>query len=246
MADKKGSVIIIKKKKGGGHAAAHGGAWKVAYADFVTAMMCFFLVMWLMGSDEQTKAEITHYFNHPNTPWRFGGDPDSNMARPMGEKKGSGNNLLNGMGGANPDDLVPNPTRPMKGDDRSRNDIPDKEHPDNDDQIGAVAMEIESMKFTLLDENLFEPGSTRFKPDADRYLKRLHDLVLGFTGTVRITGYAGPYELSTAKAVAVMKHMVERRWITEDRVKPRGLASVTNPDSPGFGAPKKLEFSLSR
>ena len=40
-------VIIIKKKKGG-HAAHHGGAWKVAYADFVTAMMAFFMVMWLV------------------------------------------------------------------------------------------------------------------------------------------------------------------------------------------------------
>jgi len=47
--------IIIKRKKAG-HAGAHGGAWKVAYADFVTAMMCFFLVMWLMGSDEKVKA----------------------------------------------------------------------------------------------------------------------------------------------------------------------------------------------
>ena len=43
------SPIIIKKKKGHGH-GHHGGAWKVAYADFVTAMMAFFLLMWLLGS----------------------------------------------------------------------------------------------------------------------------------------------------------------------------------------------------
>ncbi len=47
MAEK--PVIIIKKKKRGGHAAAHGGAWKVAFADFMTAMMAFFLVMWLVN-----------------------------------------------------------------------------------------------------------------------------------------------------------------------------------------------------
>ena len=41
--------IIIKRVKKGGH-AAHGGAWKIAYADFVTAMMAFFLLMWLLGS----------------------------------------------------------------------------------------------------------------------------------------------------------------------------------------------------
>ena len=63
MAAPKGSVIIVRKKKGGGHGGHHGGAWKVAYADFVTAMMAFFLVMWLMGVDEETKAEIAGHFN---------------------------------------------------------------------------------------------------------------------------------------------------------------------------------------
>lgn len=55
--------IIIKKKKivkGGGH---HGGAWKVAYADFVTAMMAFFMLMWLLNATtEQQKAGLADYF----------------------------------------------------------------------------------------------------------------------------------------------------------------------------------------
>jgi chemotaxis protein MotB len=56
--------IIIKKVKGhGGH---HGGAWKVAYADFVTAMMALFLVLWLLGaSNSKEKAVIAHYFREP-------------------------------------------------------------------------------------------------------------------------------------------------------------------------------------
>ncbi len=58
--------IIIKKKKGG-HAAAHGGAWKVAYADFVTAMMAFFLLMWLLASaNANTKAGIAGAFKDTN------------------------------------------------------------------------------------------------------------------------------------------------------------------------------------
>jgi chemotaxis protein MotB len=57
-------VIIIKKKKGG-HAAHHGGAWKVAYADFVTAMMAFFLVMWLVAQSKDVKANIAGYFRDP-------------------------------------------------------------------------------------------------------------------------------------------------------------------------------------
>ncbi len=58
-------IIIIKKKKGG-HGGHHGGAWKVAYADFVTAMMALFMVMWLMASSEQVKKSIAAYFLDPS------------------------------------------------------------------------------------------------------------------------------------------------------------------------------------
>src|SRR5689334_16383909 len=104
MADKK-AIIVIKKKRGGGGHGYHGGAWKVAYADFVTAMMAFFLVMWLMGSDEETKAAISHYFNNPSTPWKQGRDPQSEAVHPMGEKTGAGESILNGNDGGQPEDL---------------------------------------------------------------------------------------------------------------------------------------------
>lgn len=56
--------IVIKKVQGhGGH---HGGAWKVAYADFVTAMMALFIVLWLMASSEQVKKAVADYFVDPN------------------------------------------------------------------------------------------------------------------------------------------------------------------------------------
>lgn len=59
----KGQQIIIKKVKKKGGAAGHGGAWKVAYADFVTAMMAFFLMMWLLNMTSQEKrARISQYF----------------------------------------------------------------------------------------------------------------------------------------------------------------------------------------
>jgi chemotaxis protein MotB len=62
---KKLQPIIIKRIKKGGH-AAHGGAWKIAYADFVTAMMAFFLLMWLLGSTtEGDKKGIADYFSSP-------------------------------------------------------------------------------------------------------------------------------------------------------------------------------------
>ncbi|MBI5136145.1 MAG: flagellar motor protein MotB [Nitrospirae bacterium] len=57
--------IIVRKGKGG-HGGHHGGAWKIAYADFVTAMMAFFLLMWLLGSTSQAQREgIAEYFQTP-------------------------------------------------------------------------------------------------------------------------------------------------------------------------------------
>ena len=62
---KKLQPIIVKKIKKGGH-AAHGGAWKIAYADFVTAMMAFFLLMWLLGSTSKGDLKgLSDYFSSP-------------------------------------------------------------------------------------------------------------------------------------------------------------------------------------
>src|ERR1700733_3589031 len=62
--EEKASIIIVKRRKkgGGGH---HGGAWKVAYADFVTAMMAFFMVMWLGNQDPSVKKAVAGYFRDP-------------------------------------------------------------------------------------------------------------------------------------------------------------------------------------
>jgi chemotaxis protein MotB len=74
--------VIIKRKKGG-HAAHHGGAWKVAYADFVTAMMALFMVLWLLTqADLKLRQQIAQYFRDPGI--MPGGsllDPESNEAK---------------------------------------------------------------------------------------------------------------------------------------------------------------------
>lgn len=71
MSEKKGKgdnhaheTILIRRVNHGGHNEPHGGAWKIAYADFVTAMMTFFLVMWLINSaNEVTRKQVASYFN---------------------------------------------------------------------------------------------------------------------------------------------------------------------------------------
>jgi chemotaxis protein MotB len=92
---KKVQPIIIKRIKKGGH-AAHGGAWKIAYADFVTAMMAFFLLMWLLGSTtEGDKKGIADYFNSPLKVAFFGGSGAGDASSII---KGGGNSLSESVG----------------------------------------------------------------------------------------------------------------------------------------------------
>ncbi|MCS6811806.1 MAG: flagellar motor protein MotB [Tepidimonas sp.] len=87
--------IIIKRVKKGGH-GAHGGAWKIAYADFVTAMMAFFLLMWLLGSTtEGDRKGIADYFNQPLKVMLFGG-PGSGGATSI--LQGGGDDLTKSVG----------------------------------------------------------------------------------------------------------------------------------------------------
>jgi len=64
VPDEKPKPIIVKRKVAG-HGGHHGGAWKVAYADFVTGMMALFIVLWLMNSNAQVKEAVAGYFRDP-------------------------------------------------------------------------------------------------------------------------------------------------------------------------------------
>ena len=87
---KKLQPIIIKRVKKGGH-AKHGGAWKIAYADFVTAMMAFFLLMWLLGSTtEGDKKGIADFFNAPLKVSLMGGSGSGDSSHVL---KGGGQDL---------------------------------------------------------------------------------------------------------------------------------------------------------
>lgn len=95
MAEKKLQPIIIKRVKKGGH-AAHGGAWKIAYADFVTAMMAFFLLMWLLGSTAKGELQgIASYFASPMKVAMQGGDGSGNSSSIL---PGGGNDLTKSNG----------------------------------------------------------------------------------------------------------------------------------------------------
>ncbi|MFX1767185.1 flagellar motor protein MotB [Paraburkholderia sp. A1RI-2L] len=95
--------LVVRRVKKGGHEGHHGGAWKIAYADFVTAMMAFFLLMWLLGSTSQYDRDgIEKYFNTPLSSM-LGGKPNSANPSPS-VIEGGGHDLSNrvpAIGGAN-------------------------------------------------------------------------------------------------------------------------------------------------
>src|SRR5580693_231678 len=81
------NAVIIKRIKKGGHGGHHGGAWKVAYADFVTAMMAFFLLMWLINTTTpEQKRGIADYFAPQSISQTLSGSGGVLGGRVMGEE----------------------------------------------------------------------------------------------------------------------------------------------------------------
>src|SRR4051812_29946474 len=258
MADKK-QTVIIKKKVMGGHAGHHGGAWKVAYADFVTAMMCFFLVMWLMGADEETKAAIAHYFNHPSTPYKAGADPKSSEIHPMGEQEGAGESVLHGKEGLIPEDLVIQ-VQPISRVPREHQELGELVTEILDGQAFAMEITIEYMKFSVPESIFFKPRSPELSAAAPKYLDKLGQAFKGFDGQITIQAHtddtpaakrtlAHPYEFSLARAVPVMNYFVDKRGVDEDRLFPIGSGAkrnIASNDTPeGRSKNRRLEFVLT-
>ena len=213
MADKK-AQIVIKKIKKSGHGGGHGGAWKVAYADFVTAMMCFFLVMWLMGADEETKASIANYFNNPTTAWRP--ELKDNDTVPLGNQTGAGENLLKGADGLTPDNLVQNPTPVIAPDNKAKIDA--------DGALSAEEIaQADTLSFSFSESELFphEESSDLAKAHAAQVMAKIGKVARSFSGSLVIRGAfdeasSGNYEFEMSRLVAVQRYIVDQKWLAED------------------------------
>ena len=120
-------IVIIKRVSGGGEDGHHGGAWKIAFADFMTAMMALFLVLWLIAASDKTKAVISKYFNPvqlvDSTPQPPGlSDPKPGQpSTPAKEKKSS----------PPQSDQKPKPA-PAEGQQKPAEGKPTSEHSDSD------------------------------------------------------------------------------------------------------------------
>ena len=230
MAKDDKAPIIIRKKKGGGAHGFHGGAWKVAYADFVTAMMAFFLVMWLMGSDEETKASISKYFNDPT-----------------GLEAGASTSKM--MNGRNPGGNLTSDE-----DVRSQNDITAEEKPAppspvhlDEHKVLASMLDLvfegsafsidtdeQKVKFNVPGGILFQAGSTNISLQGRRYLAKLASVVKDYPGTVSVIGHTGDnqsegglrdddlWQLSFNRALSVRNYLVNSEKVKSSILLPSG------------------------
>jgi flagellar motor protein MotB len=218
VAESKQPIIIRRKKAG--HAGAHGGAWKVAFADFMTAMMAFFLVMWLMGSDEETKASISNYFNNPTSALRV--DLSNNQNVPLGDKTGAGESVLRGADGEVPEELVQNPSKPLIDGNTQAEDASDAaaKLASSGDRIL-----VEVMRFSVLEDDLFQPGTTdKWKPGIEKIFQKIGKLaknqerskltIRGAWGTSE----TGNYDFQVARAVAVARFLVDHKLVEDERI----------------------------
>ncbi len=229
--------IIVKKK---GHDSHHGGAWKVAYADFVTAMMALFIVLWIVGQSNAIKTAISMYFTNPNI---FSG----------------GSGVLDGANKLNQKpELIP---KPEVQKDRTQEEM-DKLRAEGK-KIGEmvlanpvfekfkgkfqVTITKEGMRIELIEDSkglFFDIGSAKLKPEAVKLLKLVAAEIGKLPNNVVIEGYtdARPYvtpgysnwELSVDRSNAARKLLEENGLREGQIVEVRGYADrhLSQPDKP--------------
>lgn len=154
MAETPNQIIIKKIKKGGhGH---HGGAWKLAYADFVTAMMAFFLLMWLLASTEPVyRKGIAEYFKDP---WKASFEGGSSTSESASIIKGGGEDLSRSEG-----EIQMAPQTVMETERKaSEKDILELMKQEEKKQMETLKQKIEDM---IQDDTLLNPFKEQLKID---------------------------------------------------------------------------------
>ena len=213
MAEKKLQPIIIKRIKKSGH-AVHGGAWKIAYADFVTAMMAFFLLMWLLGSTAKGELQgIAAYFSSPLKVAMTGGDGAGNSSSVI---PGGGNDLTKVHGQVRRSDSETEKERRMSIDtaraERARQDaarikaLQSKidamitENPRLNEYKSQIRIDVtpDGLQIQLVDNQnrpMFDSGSALVKPYMRDILREIGAALGGVENRISLAGHtdSAPY-----------------------------------------------------
>ena len=203
--DGEGTTVIIQKKVNKGH-AAHGGSWKVAYADFVTAMMAFFLMLWLLSMlSQESRDNLKEYFKSYKA-FKHTGKQDNKSSDSL--KQADSNSL-------NDTRMVEELKKKFKGAD---------EHLKVENVPGGIRIQV----MDLMDEPMFEPGGSKFTKTALDIMEFIAIRVKDLPGNVILEGhtdgtqYKGAiksnWELSMERASAARIELVKHGMIA-DRIK---------------------------
>ena len=249
MADEK-SNIIIKRIKKGGH-GGHGGAWKVAFADFMTAMMAFFLVMWLMGADEETKKAVADYFT---TATIFKGGSDS--VGKSGSAPNTSYSILNGQEGGFDEKSVSEPARPRPVYLQEHKVLSQLVTELFDGNAFSADYNSEFLKFAIPGNVVFNSGSAEVSYEGKQYLKKLAEVFKNYEGSVSIIGHTEKGEAANEEKnweLAFRRAMAIRNSLVKDfLVRPEQLTPVANsanevtetPETKGVNVNRRVEFIL--
>jgi chemotaxis protein MotB len=210
VADKSTQPIVVRKiVKGGGH---HGGAWKVAYADFVTAMMAFFLLLWLLGSTtKDQRAAISEYFNNPSAEPGTSVTPSPNPVQGPG---GSSTSMIQQDGTATPAVELPPAADATEAspDEESATQIAERKFRARMEEMLKELRELaekseilkqfqdqllfditeEGLRIQILDKDnrpMFDVGSATLKPHTTEILREIAKVINQVPSPVSITGY---------------------------------------------------------
>jgi chemotaxis protein MotB len=227
-------IFVIKRKKAG-HGGHHGGAWKVAYADFVTAMMALFIVLWLMSADEKVKEAVSAFFNNPT---------------------GNGTQIGTDAAGAGHAITLPKDDMAKL---REKMEQALKSMPNFKDMKEHVEMTItvDGLRIELLETEagmFFESGRPLPSASGAELLTRLaeelgklpnHLLLEGHTDAKPFTtkdGYYSNWELSTDRANAARRLMEQHGVPHEQVAQVRGFAErqLRHPDDPMHASNRRV------
>lgn len=256
--EKGGPRRIVKKK--GGHGGHHGGAWKVAYADFVTAMMALFIVLWIVGQKPEVKSAVSGYFK----------DPSLFSAGGIQSKGGKG---LITQGG----DSAPGSGKELEDIKPPKDDASDREHlGEAAEQFKQAIQRIpsllalqdnirveitnEGLRVQLIEgsrDSFFDLGSSRLKPVTREVLAAIAKSVSKLPNKVVLEGHTDsrPYgnsskpdysnwELSTDRANSARRAIVEAGLRSDQVARVIGFADqdLSNPKDPLDTANRRISI----
>lgn len=261
MAEKqeKESAAIIVKKHRGGHAGHHGGAWKIAFADFTLAMMAFFLLMWILASTTEAEKEaISGYFQNPDAPISGKAPLLLLEMHPLTSPEQMSSNEI---GKSSLESFLRNEQEKLN---MSDEDV-SQAVKDIEDSIKAGLLEVDvatdRIVIRILEDGSFPSGSADLRPEFFPVLKKVGQVLEITPGKVTVSGYTDNVpiqtvifrsnrELSAVRAVSVAEELLKNKKIESDRFVIHGHgendAIATNDTNEGRAKNRRVELEIAQ